>query len=78
MIRRMKPLGFSIDEMRDLLTLIRDLAVPDLTPARRTDLGARPTAFIGNARDRREKLRTQLGMAEEFVERLEELQKSLT
>ena len=77
-IRRMKPLGFSIDEMRDLLTLIHDLAVPDLTPARRTDLGARLTAFIGNARDRREKLRTQLGMAEEFVERLEELQKSQT
>lgn len=73
-IRRMKPLGFSIDEMRDLLDLIHDLAASDLTAARRAELGGRLHAFISNAKDRREKLRTQLGMAEEFVDRLEALQ----
>ena len=73
-IRRMKPLGFSIDEMRDLLALIHDLAAPDLAQEKHAELNGRLSTFIGNARDRRERLRTQLAMAEEFVERLEALQ----
>lgn len=72
-IRRMKPLGFSIDEMRDLLAAIHDLAKPDLSRDRRSELSGQLAAFTANARERREKLRTQLAMAEEFVERLDRL-----
>lgn len=73
-IRRMKPLGFSIDEMRDLLSLVDDLADSDLTTARRAELAGRLTVFIAHAKARRERLRSQLAMAEEFVDRLETLQ----
>ncbi len=75
-IRRMKPLGFSIDEMRDLLAAIHDLARPNLSQDRRSELSGQLAAFTENARERRKKLRTQLAMAEEFVERLEQLSDS--
>nr|WP_240188935.1 MerR family transcriptional regulator [Nakamurella flavida] len=68
LIRRMKPLGFSIEEMRELLATIdaldADADHPD-HPAR-----ARLAGFVAQALERREKLRTQLDMADEFVERL--------
>ena len=68
LIRRMKPLGFSIEEMRELLATIHaldaDAKDPD-HPAR-----ARLAGFVMQAQERREKLRTQLDMADEFVERL--------
>ena len=73
-IRRMKPLGFSIDEMRDLLSLIDQLADADVPAARRETLAARLDGFVTNAKERRERLRTQLAMAEEFIDRLEALQ----
>ena len=57
--------------MRDLLALIDD---PDLTVGRRAELGGQLTEFLGNAKDRRDKLRAQVAMAEEFVRRLEGLQ----
>ena len=69
-IRRMKPLGFSIDEMRELLAIVHDLAAPDLTPQRRAELSSRLRAFADTARTRREALRAQLAMADEFVDRL--------
>ena len=72
-IRRMKPLGFSIDEMRELLAIIQELADLELHPARQRELGSQLASFTENARERRERLRTQLGMAEEFVERLEQI-----
>jgi len=77
-IRRMKPLGFSIDEMRDLLSLVDDLADPDLSTVRRAELAGRLTVFINNAEERRERLRSQLSMAEEFVDRLQGLQPPVT
>ncbi len=70
-IRRMKPLGFSIDEMRGLLALLHDLAEPHLKPARKFELHDQLVTFTQNARERREGLRVQLTMAEEFVAALE-------
>lgn len=72
-IRRMKPLGFSIDEMRELLAVVDALADTASDAARKPELARRLAAFTENARERRQKLRTQLAMADEFVERLETL-----
>lgn len=70
-IRRMKPLGFSIDEMRELLAVIHYLADVTLNAGRTFGLRQRLAHFTKIARERRVNLRTQLAMAEEFVERLE-------
>lgn len=72
-IRRMKPLGFSIDEMRDLLSVIHDLDEPGLPDEHRRALDDRLAEFTAATRDRRERLRSQLAMADEFLDRLEQL-----
>ncbi len=69
-IRRMKPLGFSIDEMRDLLAVVDALGGDSADdPA----LRARLEQFRTAAAERREKLRSQLAMADEFLETLRDL-----
>ncbi|KQO82305.1 MULTISPECIES: MerR family transcriptional regulator [unclassified Frigoribacterium] len=69
LIRRMKPLGFSLDEMADLLRII-DALEEDPDGTDRSELRAGLTGFIEQAVERREKLRRQLDMADEFVELL--------
>lgn len=62
-IRRMKPLGYTLDEMRELLDVVDALAVTPhdaLLRARLNDI--RESAAL-----RREKLTEQLAMADEFV-----------
>lgn len=69
LIRRMKPLGFSLEEMTDLLKIIDTLqggASGSDNPAVRDELDR----FIGQAVERREKLRDQLTMADEFLDLL--------
>lgn len=68
-IRRMKPLGFSLDEMTALLKIVDTLqaggpAAAD--PAVRRELGQ----FVALALERRQKLQDQLAMADEFLELL--------
>jgi MerR family copper efflux transcriptional regulator len=68
-IRRMKPLGFTLEQMsaamRDI-EVLRDLdAVQEHDQARE-----RLTAILAEAADRREKLETQLAMADEFISEL--------
>jgi MerR family copper efflux transcriptional regulator len=66
LIRRMKPLGFSLEEMTDLLRVIDALGGDDTStqdPAVRRELDA----FIGQADERRARLREQLSMADEFL-----------
>ncbi|WP_030143859.1 MULTISPECIES: MerR family transcriptional regulator [Mycetocola] len=67
LIRRMKPLGFTLEEMAELLAII------DEGRAAEDSSGTDPrlTEFIREATERREKLRTQLAMADEFVALLE-------
>ncbi|MGY1845705.1 MerR family transcriptional regulator [Modestobacter sp. SYSU DS0875] len=71
-IRRMKPLGFSVEEMRELLQVVSGLraaraaALPE--PA---ELRSVLEQFVAAARDRRHRLRRHLSMADEFISILE-------
>ena len=74
LIRRMKPLGFSLGEMTDLLDIIDNLDA-DNADARHTDADPSPVRaeldrFIDETAIRREKLRAQVEMADEFLELL--------
>ncbi|MFF8473018.1 MerR family transcriptional regulator [Streptomyces sp. NPDC015414] len=67
-IRRMKPLGFTLDEMRALLDATDRLDSGDeLPPEEREALLDRIRGFEQAARRRVEDLRTQLSRAEEFA-----------
>ncbi|MEV6938959.1 MerR family transcriptional regulator, partial [Streptomyces sp. NPDC051132] len=67
-IRRMKPLGFALDEMRALLEATDRLDSGEELPAgEREALLARIRGFEQAARRRVEDLRTQLARAEEFA-----------
>ncbi|WP_156761801.1 MerR family transcriptional regulator [Microbacterium karelineae] len=67
LIRRMKPLGYSLEQMAELLAAIDVGADGDETPAAEAALGR----FRRDARERREKLAAQLAMADEFIEELD-------
>ncbi|MGY2078776.1 MerR family transcriptional regulator [Modestobacter sp. SYSU DS0657] len=66
-IRRMKPLGFTVDEMRDLLDVVEGLRRVHLTPAEREALLDRLRTFLASALTRRAQLQTQLERADEFI-----------
>jgi len=69
LIRRMKPLGFSLDEMMALLKVIDTLQAGGqgaTDPSVRRELDD----FVAQAVQRRQKLQDQLGMADEFLELL--------
>jgi DNA-binding transcriptional MerR regulator len=70
-IRRMKPLGFSLDEMAELLRVVDALAEDQ--PA----LAARLDASLEDARARHAKLVERAGMAEEFIGTLSTLRATL-
>jgi DNA-binding transcriptional MerR regulator len=72
-IRRMKPLGFTLDEMRDLLDATDRLdSGEQLPPAEREKLLERVRGFERVAQQRVDDLRTQLTRAEEFAATLRE------
>lgn len=66
LIRRMKPLGFTLEEMRGLLEITDRLAHGDDDPG----LIARLQLFERAVAERADKLREQLAMAREFAEQL--------
>ena len=67
-IRRMKPLDFTLDEMRALLEATDRLdSGEDLPPDDREDLLDRVRDFERAAQQRVEELRTRLSRAEEFA-----------
>ncbi|TMR97176.1 MerR family transcriptional regulator [Nonomuraea basaltis] len=66
LVKRMKPLGFSLEEMRDLLVITDRLAAGDEDPS----LVSRLQLFERAVADRAERLREQLAMAREFAEQL--------
>ncbi|HVM27230.1 MAG TPA: MerR family transcriptional regulator [Mycobacteriales bacterium] len=72
LVRRMKPLDFSIDEMRDLLGVLDDLDRPELTSTERRDRVDRLVMYRQVAETRVEALRSQLESAEQFAESLRE------
>ncbi|MFF1512032.1 MerR family transcriptional regulator [Streptomyces sp. NPDC058326] len=75
-VRRMKPLGFTLDETRELLTAVDRLAAEragtdtELDPDERAALLARVRGFEQAAAERVAELRAQLARAEEFADSL--------
>lgn len=69
LIRRMKPLGFTLDEMRDLLEVVDAMAGDADDP----QIRARLDGVRAEAAARREKLRRQVEMADEFLDQLEQI-----
>lgn len=66
-IRRMKPLGFSIDEMKAVMDDLEVLDDPATEAAGRAGAVRRLEAVSEDARERRQRLVRQLEMADEFI-----------
>jgi len=66
-IRRMKPLGFSLEQMKDVMRDLEVLADPGATAADRDDVRTRLAAIRAEATERRLALVRQLDMADEFL-----------
>ena len=69
LIRRMKPLGFSLEEMGELLRIISVLDKRD-----DPELQAALSRFIEQATEQRQKLQRQLDMTDEFLTLLRDQQ----
>lgn len=67
-IRRMKPLGFSLERMHDVMRLIETLR--ESSCERSAGLRARHAEIMSEATERRETLLRQLSMADEFIDLL--------
>lgn len=65
-IRRMKPLGFSLEQMAELLAVVDALDQTD-DDAERARLRGELDAYVRDTELRRAKLEQQLGMADEFL-----------
>ncbi|SDB79742.1 DNA-binding transcriptional regulator, MerR family [Raineyella antarctica] len=72
LIRRMKPLGFSLQEMQDLLTLTDALAAGEAPETALQEL----RRFESLAAERRADLSRKMQMADEFLDRLRALSAS--
>lgn len=68
LIRRMKPLGFTLEEMADLLAVIERAEAGRSEPADEQRLAD----LVVETERRRQKLRDQVEMAEEFLGRLQQ------
>ncbi|WP_432491737.1 MerR family transcriptional regulator [Kineococcus gypseus] len=69
-LKRMKPLGFSLDEMRRLLGVLDALDGRVASETPREELLDRLDAFRADADTRVQELRGKLAVAEEFAQRL--------
>ncbi|GAA2029383.1 MerR family transcriptional regulator [Pseudokineococcus marinus] len=67
-IRRMKPLGFSLEQMRELLEVVD--ALPSATGAQEAALRERLAGFTALAEDARRRMVERVAMADELLERL--------
>lgn len=70
LVKRMKPLGFSLEETRDLLGVVDALDANAAAGDERAELLERLTMFQAAADERCASLRSQLAMAEEFAANL--------
>jgi hypothetical protein len=62
----MKPLDFTLEEMRDLLTILDRFQAADTDQTTRTDLTKRLAVYRSLVEERCEKIRTRLSDAEQF------------
>ena len=67
LIRRMKPFGFPLEEMTDLLRVIDTLSANGSAGAVDPEVRRELDSFITEADRRRAKLQQQLAMADEFL-----------
>jgi MerR family transcriptional regulator, copper efflux regulator len=68
LIRRMKPLGFTLEQMTDLLAIYDELSGRTANPtATRAQLLARLASYLEDAIERYDKLRQQVSYAEDFI-----------
>lgn len=67
LIRRMKPLGYSLEQMGDLLRALESARGSD---ASRADGANELTQFLDDAHERRDRLARQLAAADEFIDQL--------
>lgn len=72
LVKRMKPLDFTLEEMRDLLTTVDQLDDPASPAAERASLRERLGMYRELADQRVETLRTELANAEMFAHSLAE------
>ncbi len=70
LVKQMKPLGFSLDEMRDLLEVRDQLQSGEVTGEERARAVGRLAMYAATAAAQSERLREQLEAAEAFVEAL--------
>ena len=70
LVKDMKPLGFSLDEMRDLLTVLDRLDEPDVGQSEHEQLLERLAMYRVAADARTDALRAQLRIAESFAGKL--------
>lgn len=66
-IRRMKPLGFTLDEMKSAMTDLETLRDPAASTSDRDRADSHLAELKGVALERRKKLVRQLEMADEFI-----------
>lgn len=67
-IRRMKPLGFTLEQMRELLAVVD--ALPGASGADEADLRQRLDGFAALAEEARQRMLERLAMAEELLAEL--------
>jgi DNA-binding transcriptional MerR regulator len=70
LIKQMKPLDFSLEEMRDLLETMDRIDAPATGPDEREHLLGRLVMYQSAVEERRESLRSQLQVAERFADSL--------
>lgn len=70
LIKRMKPLDFSLEEMRDLIEVRDRLASPRLSPKTRSSLTARLAAYQALVEHKLTSLRERVESAEAFADQL--------
>jgi MerR family transcriptional regulator, copper efflux regulator len=70
LIRRMKPLGFTLEAMSAAMRDIETLQHSDAPQAQKSAAHQRLTDILIDAAERREKLVRQLAMADEFIDLL--------
>ncbi|EIV91231.1 MerR family transcriptional regulator [Frankia sp. QA3] len=66
-IKKMKSLGFTLEEMRSLLSVRDELSDPKISDARRAELRELLRTWVVLAEEKLATLRQQAGVAEDFV-----------
>ncbi|MCM3886779.1 MerR family transcriptional regulator [Frankia sp. R82] len=67
LIKKMKPLGFTVEEMRSLLTLREEIGKPGLTPLDRAQVRDRLQTWVSLAEEKLASLEEQVRLAEDFM-----------